>query len=282
MSLNSQRKDSQTTRALLYFTPIENKTYKCNIENCEKSVSGLKPGNLVSHLRHCHQIIYAEVINPKKDEKFYIRKRLKFIQNCAEIVAINGRPFTYLTDSGFSKIIEENFNDLQTAGFGVNLQEYSELKEYIAELAEKIKIKIKTEAKGRFVSLMVDIAKKNNRSFLGISVQYLDNGVVRVRCLGTLQLKSSHTSLYIKEIISSCLLLFDISVEQLTSITTDNGANMLAMIDLFNDDSSIDEAEPVQGLNVMNLDDNQEEDTADNVSLYFHLNLHDVLYMENR
>lgn len=272
--LRKSQKNSKTEKAQRYFTQIDldnnenprKKTHKCNIPNCEKYLNGENPSNLVTHLRYCHKQIYEEIIGPEKSAAYYLKKSLKFIQNCAELVAINGRPFSSLQDSGFRKFVDNDFNELKEAGYAVDLRDKLEIKKYITELANKIKSTIKIESKERFVSLMVDIGSKNSRSFLGISVQYLINGLICVRCLGTIQLKHSHTAVYVKEVITDCLLLFDISVDQIASITTDNGANMLAMIDLFNSDDGIDD----NGHNEL-IDGNDEESGRDNITQVTHV-----------
>lgn len=234
------KEGSQISKLRQYFSPINLKcgkiTRKCNVEDCGKDLSATRANNMVSHFFHCHKKIYNEVIMQQRNEKSFKKRRLQFIQNCAEMVAMNGRLFSCLNDSGFLKFVEEEIRELREAGHGVDLDDKSEIKWYISQLADKIKNKIKCDAKGRFISLMVDVGSKNNCSLLGISAQYINNGLVCVRCLGTIELKHSHTALYIKEVITDCLLMFDISIEQVASITTDNGANMLAMIDLFNDD----------------------------------------------
>jgi hypothetical protein len=244
MSANTvtTRQNSQSSRALKYFEQIANgnnkRAFKCIDKDCAKVINGENISNLVSHYRVCHKQIYCEVIAPKKDAKYYGRKRLQFIQNCAEMVAINGRPFLSLSDSGFRKFIEDDLKELREAGWAISFDDknYAEIKAYIAQLALKIENKITIETNAQFISLMVDIARKNNRSFLGISAQYMINGVVKVRALGMKQLKSAQTAQHIKNVITSCLIRFDIKIDQVVSITTDNGSNMLAMIDLFNVD----------------------------------------------
>lgn len=234
----TNKSNSQNDRALQYFEQIlkENGTFKCNVENCYKILNGKKCSNLVAHIRCSHLKIYERFIAPTKDKSYYELKRLKFVQNCAEIIAINGRPFTALQDSGFRKIVEKDLEELREHNCGFNLDDehFIELKDYIQEVASKIKNKIKADTRAKFVSLMVDSARKNDKSFLGINIQYAVDGRVELRLLGMVQLKQAHTAQYIKEVIVTCLLLYDIGVDQIVSITTDNGANMLAMIDLFN------------------------------------------------
>lgn len=240
--INNNNKISQTEKAKKYFTPVsidgENQLFKCTILNCKKIINGKKQANLVSHIRACHQQIYKNEIAPTKDEKYYKEKRLKFVQNCAELIGINGRPFGSLLDSGFQKFVESDLKELSEGGDGLNINDngFKEIRAYIEQIAVKIKNQIKCEVKGQFICLMVDIARKNNKSFLGINIQYTVDGIVKCRSLGMKQLKQAHTSKFIKEVISNCFLLFDITVDQLVSITTDNGSNMMAMIDLYNDD----------------------------------------------
>lgn len=281
MSTNVRNK-TKTEKARQYYTELDaqevgyiaKKTHKCIIPNCGKLLSAANASNLVAHLRFCHKEIYAdEIIGSVNDAEYYIKKRLKFVQNCAEMIAINCRPFSALLDSGFRKFIEEDFNELKNAGYAVDLNDNTEIKNYIKELANKVMKKIKEETKDRFISLMVDAGSKNGRSFLGISVQYMLEGSVCVRCLGTVELKQSQTAAYIKEVITNCLLSFDIRVDQIISITTDNGANMLAMVDLFNADDDVDIADN-EGEILDNLDHisrncdaaDIEDATADSVS----------------
>lgn len=247
MSANT-RKYSKTEKSRQYFTRIDdfdfvllsNKTHKCNL--CNKYLTAKNESNLFTHLRYCHKEIHDEIVSLANDENYFKKKRLKFIQNCVEITTINGRSILSLNDSGFQKLIEKDLNELNGAGFGVDFKRKVEIKNYIKSTANKITTKIKYETKNRFISLMVDVGSKNGRSFLGISIQYLFNGVVCIRCLGTVELKGSHTAAYIKNVTTTCLVSFDISsTQQIASITTDNGANMLAMIDMFNQDFCVDD-----------------------------------------
>lgn len=246
MSSGSQNKrrqtkktNSQNERALQYYELVspDKSTYKCIAENCNKILNGRKSSNLVTHLRSIHSKLYEDFV-AVIDMKHYELKRLKFIQNCSEIIAINGRPFTALNDSGFRKIVEKDLDELRKHNCGINMDDehFTEIKDYIESVATKIKNKIIMETKDKLLSIMVDIARKNDRSFLGINVQYTMNGAVELKLLGMIELKEAHTALYIKQVITCCLMLYGISIDQIVSITTDNGANMLAMINLFNAD----------------------------------------------
>lgn len=287
------RKNSQSNRALKYFEQItigNNIKFQCIDKDCAKVIDGKKISNLVSHYRVCHKQIYHEIIAIKKDENYYGRKRLQFIQNCAEMVAINGRPFLSLTDSGFRKFIDADLKELQEAGWGISFDDtsYTEIKAYITKLALKVENKIKIETNAQFLSIMVDIARKNNRSFLGISAQYMICGVVKVRALGMKQLKSAHTAKYIKDVITNCLTLFDIKIDQVVSMTTDNGSNMLAMIDLFNVDGDVGRgfdndsgADDDGGRDVRLVDNNTNNSNIEEIVSFFSIKGYSFLSHQN-
>jgi hypothetical protein len=84
---------------------------------------------------------------------------------------------------------------------------------------------------------MVDIASKNHKSLLGISIQYVLNDVIVVRSIGMVQLNSSHTARYILQAMNNCLNLYGITHQQVISITTDNAANMILMTKLFDENT---------------------------------------------
>lgn len=116
-----------------------------------------------------------------------------------------------------------------------------------------VKDRIKKETGNRMVSLLIDSATKHDRyffafadsrnsksinfflanirrSFLGILAQYYVDGKLVVRTLGVRRLLSSHTGNYIAVVIKEVLESYDISVDQIYSITADNGANMIKAV----------------------------------------------------
>lgn len=272
-SENTERQTKKTSatgeRTLKYFEVVskENCSFKCVVNDCHKILKGGKIWNLSVHLRNVHPKLYEEFVAPPCNKKYYKIKRLKFIQNCAEIIGINGRPFTALNDSGFRKIVENNLDELRQHDAGINMDDKNctEIKQYIESVVVKLKNKIKIETKAKFVSLMVDIARKNDRSFLGLNVQYTIDDAVELKLLGMIELNQAHTSLYIKEVMQSCLRQYDISMDQVISITTDNGANMLAMIDRFNDeDDEDDDGGELSTLN-RSMEDRNINDVAESI-----------------
>lgn len=121
---------------------------------------------------------------------------------------------------------------LRNAGYSLNLSDSNlpEVKEHLHIMAEKVRKKIANEVKGRAIELMVDIAKRNNRSIIGASIQYIANGKLKVRSIAMIELHEAHTAKYLAEIICVRLKVFEIDLRQILTITTDNGSNVLKMI----------------------------------------------------
>lgn len=135
------RSGSMNERAKSFFEQINiagntNKSHRCVVENCGNLIAGWKPSNMVSHLKCCHPEIYQNEVqnrNNKQSPTYYATKRLRFIQNCVEIVTVNCRPFRSLLDSGFKKLVQEQLNELEDGNCGIHLhsEELPEIKAYI-------------------------------------------------------------------------------------------------------------------------------------------------------
>lgn len=229
-----KRKRNQETvsaKAIEYFIllsdDITKKMYKCKI--CASTINGTKAHNLSVHLRNVHPEKYGEV-NVRKQELPV--KRLELLQNVVEMVSVNGRPFSSISDSGFQSIIRNKTNKLNAAGYSINLtnENYPEVKKLLHEMAEGVREKIKQEVHQRALSLLIDIGTRNRRSIFGISVQYIYNGILRTRSIGMIELLKSHTAKYLAEVIQDRLNLFAINLRQILTITTDNGSNVLKMV----------------------------------------------------
>lgn len=243
--MNHVRQTAVTSRVMEYFIEIPNTKdfFKCML--CEeekkldatpkKPLNGKKKWNLKKHIQSKHKDLYDSVFSIEKKLSF-ATKRLEMVQNFCEIVTINGRPFKYLLDSGFKKLIANEMEALYDAGFGITLdKDLSELKEYIAHVAHEIKNKIAGQINGRFLSLMLDIASKNNRSVVGISAQYNENGKIKIHTLGMIVLEELHTAKYITKTVIECLEPYNVPITHIISMTTDNASTMLAMIKRFDD-----------------------------------------------
>lgn len=231
-----RKSNSLTTKSLSYFTKIDTedgespykKTHKCNI--CKETFCGKKEWNLSRHLSNNHAEVYAEISMEQSEHPAVSRQKL--LQQCVEIVGVNGRAFKTLLDSGFQAIIQSKLSQLQASGHGLSLTDSTlhDVKKQLQNTAKKIREKISAEVKSIPLSLLIDIVTKHGRSILGISVQYSVKGCLKVRSIGMIELRKSHTAKYLAELIIARLKDFDIQLSQIFTITTDNGKNVLKMV----------------------------------------------------
>lgn len=180
------------------------KYYRCLISDtgesaCRKPINGKKKWNLVAHAK-THIIFFRENYGNYLDRQVNVAAiRLEFIQNCAELVAVNDTPFHLFSKSGFLKMNKEKLQKLKDVGcnHGLGAPAYSAIKEHIHYLATEIFNEIRSEANGKFLSVMDDGASKYQRSILGIYLQYMVDSRIVIRCVGTVNLTSKHTGVFL-------------------------------------------------------------------------------------
>lgn len=149
-----------------------------------------------------------------------------FLMGFLESVVINCRPFALLKDSGLQRIIRpiiDKFSRVKAA----TPTDPDYIQHQAIRVAEVIKNKIKTEIKGKLVSLQLDLATRMNRCILGVNIQYYRKDKLTVRTLAMRNLLDSTESLNLALEIERILHEFDLNVDDIYTITTDNGANVL-------------------------------------------------------
>lgn len=97
----------------------------------------------------------------------------------------------------------------------------------IAKTADDITDVITGDVKDRLLSLMFDLGSKFGKSFLGISVQYMENMTIKIAHLGMIVMRERKTAAFIRERLEQILARFGVSLKQILTITTDNGANVI-------------------------------------------------------
>lgn len=85
------------------------------------------------------------------------------------------------------------------------------------------------------VCVKVDGTSKGRRHFLGVNVQVIENGEIKVYNLGTVEQFSKQTSSAVKVESTSLLVKFGVDEDNILTFTTDNGANMLRACQLLDE-----------------------------------------------
>lgn len=239
------------------------------IEDCSKELSGKNKSNLVAHVRRKHEKFYKKNFGATKFQILKVIplpiRRLQYIQNCVEFVAVNRNAFTILNQSGMKNLMQSDYDALRIGGFGSGLgrPNYPAIKKHIKYLSGAIVNKIKSEVRGGFISVMADTATKYRRSILGLSIQYMYNGQLKIRTIGMVNMTVSQTAENLMNAIINQLKFYEIDLHQVLSITTDNANSMTAMVNLINTcESNVDHS--TSGHEFENRIETDETDNDDN------------------
>lgn len=103
---------------------------------------------------------------------------------------------------------------------------------HLNESANQVRDAIKNAVKHQPLSIQLDIGTRLGRSILSINAQYYANKNLNVVNIGMIELKKSHTSKYLSEVYRNCLKLYEISKQQVMSISGDNGRNVQKFIEI--------------------------------------------------
>lgn len=203
--------------------------------------------NLIRHINNNHQTEAQILLNRTNNDDYdlspptsQIKRRKKqennsfqkVMENCVKLVTIHGRPFSIFNDEAFKELIEMIQYDKEEIDQVINIHT---VKMQVLMQSEKIKDIIRAEIKGRLICLKLDSATCMDRSFLGVNVQYIKDDEIILRTLAITEVNCRQTAFNLREILIKILDIYNISISQILSITTDNGANFKKMNKLISD-----------------------------------------------
>lgn len=222
-----------------------------NGQKCGVKLATTRPFNLKRHVKSQHRDFSAQIVENNCNHN--IEKEL--LDMFAEMFAVNGRPFSLFKDSSFQKFYKLLIEQIEQNKKQKICIDLDKIKAHINVTSNDIKTTIENEVKNLPIALMMDIATKNNRSILGINIQYVVGNRIVLRTLGMIRLNESHTGRHLAQIVKQKLDDFGISMEQLFAVTTDNAGYMLLSSEI------LDQlAEEVNGENIPESVDEIEED----------------------
>lgn len=140
------------------------------------------------------------------------------------MVTKNGRPLTAVEDEGLRIIIDPILKSLNLTINRRNICDWIE--RYANDLREKIKL----ETKNKIVCIKMDGATRHDRHILGINLQLILDGKIAIRHIAMVELTESATSEYLAKTLINCLKTYNIKLDQVYSITSDNAANMIKCV----------------------------------------------------
>lgn len=102
----------------------------------------------------------------------------------------------------------------------------------VKEEAARLREYIKREVKGRLLSIKVDSTSKDGRPFFGVNIQFSEGGAIQLRTLTVREVFLRQTAENLKLLVLEVLGDYGIEIENVLTVTCDNGKNMLRAADL--------------------------------------------------
>lgn len=238
---------SECTQYLDCFETVQSENgskYICNVIDC--SLNYADKSGAIRHLRKSHQNVYNTISKNKKEknktkpEVKLIEIRVKVCPNailnaCVDLVTINALPSSTVETVAFKELLKPYIIGLEQKGIKLTINR-SVITEEIRLRAAQTKEKIMLVTQNKLICLMIDIATRFNRSIFGINIAYMKDSEVKIHTIGMHVLKKQHTSVYLRDVIKDHLQKYNISLNQLISITSDNGANLIKTIALLDEE----------------------------------------------
>ncbi|XP_067622182.1 uncharacterized protein [Eurosta solidaginis] len=178
----------------------------------------------------------------KKKIKIEVNKKHIF-RSYVGLVTENSVPFNLLNAPNLRAFVDPICEGL-SASLGKKIcLNADNCKKTLKLVAENIKKDISSEVRNRLVSLKIDSATRLSRNIFGISVQFIKNNEINSRMLGMVNLKGvgSTTSRNLSIEILKTLSKYNILLNQVVSITSDNGTNMIKATKILSHCISIDD-----------------------------------------
>ena len=191
---------------------------KCSELELKKSKLKTTSSKITDIAAHFPAII--EAISETYTIKYNISRR-KLQRLAVDAVTKDGLPFSVFEKPSLQKLLQPIVDKT-----GVNLNRRA-LRNLTLDAAKKYLSGMKEKLKGCLVCLKVDLCSRKGRHFIGINVQVIHEGMLDIFTLTVKEMFVSSTAEEIKTMILNALSTVGVDLNQIYSITTDNGANVI-------------------------------------------------------
>ncbi|XP_017468590.1 PREDICTED: uncharacterized protein LOC108360700 [Rhagoletis zephyria] len=227
-------------RSLFEYSMEENVSL-CKI--CKTKLAGQHSTNLRRHIETKHKS-FLNHLTPTVEKNEPPKKKIRisyeidaesFESSLVKIITKDGQPLSQLDSEGFREIVNPIFKALN-----MNSINSHNVMELVNKRVVEMKKFIKKVVEKKLVSIKIDTATRFDRSILGINLQYLEfkNSTLEI-VVKTLGMKTSpypYTGEQIQDTVLDTLAEYDIRLEQIYCVTSDNGRNMLKAVEIVNQD----------------------------------------------
>lgn len=212
---------------------------KCSFEGCAQKFTTARKDTVKKHYKRAHKTTFLEEVKASVKKPSGQMIRVPFSSSadvsdfCLQLQIHNNLPFKFWNSAPWRVLgaaLEEAFK------MTINQDTMCAIvhKAYKSMVSE-----LKSALQKRIFSIKFDIGKRQSRNILGINVQYCDeNFKTVIKTLAMVEIQGSATSENLEEVVKTVLRRYELSTEQLYSVTTDNANNVLKTAKLLMDSSS--------------------------------------------
>lgn len=227
--------DERTLKILTEKFRAEKTGMVCQVEKCtSKPMQCSKTSNLKRHLSTRHPNEYKKLFPHEIDSKKQAElESFNAIQDAIELVTVNGYPFSMLSSSGMRGFVNSRLQAIRPEGNAIPIDRYSIMK-HVAEESDLIRKYIAADLKGEKFSIMFDVCTISTLSMLGVNATRMKGEDVVCYSLGTIKIEERHTSVNLAAMLFDILAGFDLSIDQVFSITSDTAKNATATSEILN------------------------------------------------
>lgn len=193
----------------------------------------------------------------KQIDDFFCKKYIKVehsreavLKGIVELIAVNGRPIKVVDDIGFKTLMSPVLSALNMSLNRENV------KSLLIEKADDFRKQITSKlAEHPLISLKVDCATNSEKSFIGINSQFIENGNVVIYTLACVEVCVSHTGIELKNIILREIRNYGLELQNIYTVTTDNGANVIKAVQLMKEsENEIDEELDISDISILGVE----------------------------
>lgn len=215
----------------------EGERFSCCIGNCSTTFSGKT--SAIKHLKNTHDDI-RRAINETKNldvaRKTTGNIEIKCLvdvdqlwRSILSLIIFNAMPLRLTESVGFRDLIKPISLGLQRNGIRF-IPNAKNTTTKLNSVAEKIRNQIQFEVNNKTVCVLADIASRFNRSIFSLSIAFWFEGRRVIRTLAMQTLEISQTGHNLFELVKEILATYNITLDHVFGVTTDNGKNLKKMI----------------------------------------------------
>lgn len=240
----------------------------CKVDSCtSRPLKSTKRSNLKRHLSTVHPKVYASLFPHEIDKKKQTELEIYNVMHDAiELVTVNGYPFYMLDSSGMRGFIEARLKPLRLEGHTLLINRHI-ITQKVAETSGMIKNRIRLELDARTISIMFDVCTIATLSMLGVNAMFMENGAVKNRLLGIIQIGKRHTAINLADMLYDIFIDYNIHLKNVFSFTTDTALNMVKISDVLNSVANSNEIVSNIDIETENVTNNLEDDIESEAEL---------------